>query len=109
MKRAIVGAAVAALATISYIASSADTVDRPVGVSANEWISISESLGIVLAPSPDILIGRVNPDTKMLEMPPGGMPTLLKQPVGGYFMVKTGSGWTRLVVIEPVKGPADVG
>jgi len=54
-------------------------------------------------------VGRVDPDTKLMQMPPGGMPLLLKPPVGGYFMVKGAGGWTRLVVIEPMKGPADVG
>jgi len=34
---------------------------------------------------------------------------LLRPPVSGYFMVKGASGWTRLVIVEPVKGPADVG
>jgi hypothetical protein len=108
MRRLIVGAAIAAL-TISYIASSADTVDRPAGVAANEWVSISPSFGIVVVPGPDILVGSINSDTKMLQMPPGGMPMLLRQPIGGYFMVKTGNAWTRLVVIEPMKGPADAG
>jgi hypothetical protein len=34
---------------------------------------------------------------------------LLKPPVGGYFMVKGVAGWTRLVVMEPLKGPGDAG
>src|SRR5688572_6794789 len=109
MKRLIVVAAIAAIATISYVATSADAADRPAGVAAKEWVSISASLGIVLVPSEAPTVGRVDPDTKLMQMPPGGMPLLLKPPVGGYFMVKGAGGWTRLVVIEPMKGPADVG
>lgn len=42
-------------------------------------------------------------------LPPGGTQLLLKPPVGGYFMVKGARGWTRLIVVEPAKGPADAG
>jgi hypothetical protein len=40
---------------------------------------------------------------------PAGQALLLKPPVGGYFMVKGATGWTRLVVFEPIKGPGDAG
>ena len=109
MNRLIIGAAIAVIATISYVATSADAPDRPAGVSAKEWVSISASLGIVLVPGEAPTVGRVDPVTKTMQLPPGGMPLLLKPPVGGYFMVKGAGGWNRLVVIEPVKGPADVG
>jgi hypothetical protein len=109
MKRLIVGAAIAAIATISYVALSADATDRPAGVSAWEWVSVSASLGIVLVPGEAPTVGRVDQDTMTMQMPPGGLPLLLKPPVGGYFMVKGASGWTRLVVVEPTKGPAGAG
>jgi hypothetical protein len=109
MKRLLVGAAVAAIATISYVATSAGAPDRPAGVAAKDWLSISTSLGIVLVSGEAPTVGRVDPSNGTTQAPPTGMPLLLKPPVGGYFMVKGASGWTRLVVIEPVKGPADVG
>ncbi len=109
MNRLIVGAAIAAIATISYVAMSADTTDRPAGVSAKEWVSISASLGIVLVPSEAPTVGRIDPDTMVMQRQSGGMPFLLKPPVGGYFMVRGTSGWSRLVVVEPMKGPADAG
>jgi hypothetical protein len=95
MNRLVAGIAIAVVATTSYVAISTEAPDRPAGVSAKEWVSISNSLGIVL-------VSYGSPIT------PSGMP-LLKPPVGGYFMVKGVGGWTRLVVIEPTKGPADVG
>ncbi|MEO6185651.1 MAG: hypothetical protein ABIP38_04725 [Steroidobacteraceae bacterium] len=109
MKRLIISAAIAAIATLSYVATSADGADRPAGVSAKEWVSISPALGIVLIPNGAPTVGRVDPSTKQMQSPPGGMPLLLKPPVNGYFMVKGASGWSRLVVVEPIKGPADVG
>lgn len=111
MKRLIIGAAVAAIATISFVAISADGADRPAGVSARDWIPISASLGIVLLPNESPTVGRVDvsdPATPV-RVVPGGLALLLKPPVGGYFMVKGRSGWSRLVVVEPLKGPADAG
>lgn len=109
MKRLFVGAAIAAIAAISYVATSADATDRPAGVSARDWIPVSARLGIVLVETEAPTVGRVDRDTLQMQMPPGGMPLLLKPPAGGYFMVKGASGWSRLVVIEPLKGPADAG
>jgi hypothetical protein len=83
----------------SYISVAADATDRPAGVSAVNWIPVSERLGIVLVQSE---VPATLPD-------PRAHPLLLKPPVAGYYMVKTANGWTRLVIVEPVKGPADVG
>src|SRR5688500_3629753 len=97
MKR-LAYASFAVLLLASSIASfSADPPDRPAGVKAEEWIPVSERLGIVLAPQTGIPV--VVPRTALL----------LEPPVGGYFMVKGAFGWTRLIVIEPVKGPAGAG
>jgi len=110
MNRLVIGVAVASMAAISYVAISAGAPDRPAGVSAKEWIPISDSLGIVMVPrEPTAIMGRVDPDKRTMQLPPAGMPLLLKPPVDGYFMVKGLGGWTRLVVVEPMKGPADVG
>jgi hypothetical protein len=35
--------------------------------------------------------------------------TYLTPPTPGYFMLKGASGWSRLVVIEPLKGPSAAG
>ena len=108
MKRLVVGAVIAAIATISYVATSADAAGRPPGVAAKDWISVSESVGIVLVASESPTVARADSSGKT-QMASGGLPLLLKPPVGGYFMIKGASGWSRLVVIEPVKGPADAG
>jgi hypothetical protein len=41
-----------------------------------------------------------DPTVLLIERP-------LRPAVGGYFMVKGVSGWVRLIVIDPGKGPAD--
>jgi hypothetical protein len=128
MKRLAYAAITAALLSLSYVALPADPPDRPAGVAAQDWVAVSDRLGIVLVessapavPPRDIpLVGR---DGRIVErsspaVAPAGGPALaipsgqalfLKPPVSGYFMVKGASGWTRLVVIEPVKGPGDAG
>ena len=83
---------------------SAAPSDRPAGVTAEEWVPVSDRLGIVLVPPPAA-------SREPLKMPiaPTALILPLKPAVGGYFMVKGASGWVRLVVIEPAKGPADAG
>jgi hypothetical protein len=34
---------------------------------------------------------------------------LLEPAASGYFVAKTATGWRRLVVIEPIKGPGTAG
>jgi hypothetical protein len=109
MKRLIIGAAITAIAAISFVAISADAPDRPDGVSAKNWISVSARLGIVLVEGEAPTVGRVDPDTKLSQIPPGGLPLLFTPPAGGYFMIKGASGWSRLVVVEPLKGPGSAG
>lgn len=98
MKRLAIASSAILILALSYVALSADVPNRPAGVAAKDWVSISDSLGIVLidvrGPRPRV----VAPQT-----------LLLKPPVGGYFMVKGASGWSRLVVVEPIRGPADAG
>lgn len=122
MKRAIIAAAIAAAAITSFVALSGDAPDRPSGVAARDWIPISDSFGIVLVQTAAPVTGSGNamealegPDGVIL-LPRGGSVDLrpsnmllLRPPVGGYFMVKGAGGWTRLIVVEPVKGPGDAG
>ena len=77
--------------------AAADGPDRPNGVQASDWVPISARLGIVLVHSKNA--------------PVAGAPQalLLRPPANGYFMVKRGGRWVRLVVIEPLKGPGDAG
>lgn len=122
MKRPFIGAAIAAAAITSFVAFSGDAPDRPSGVAARDWIPISDSFGLVLVQTAAPVTGSANA-MEALEgkdgvapLPRGGAVDmrssnmlLLRPPVGGYFMVKGAGGWTRLIVIEPVKGPGDAG
>lgn len=114
MKQLILGATAVAAAAVSYIAISAGGSDRPTGVAARDWVAVTDLLGIVLVSSnvkPQA--APISPDGKSSLAPPGvpisADALLLKPPVGGYFMVKGAAGWTRLVMIEPLKGPGDAG
>ena len=90
--------AVLSLSLVSYTSFGTDTQDRPAGVTAANWVPVSDRLGIVLVQSEAPIARPISPTT-----------LLLRPPVSGYYMVKGANGWTRLVIVEPVKGPADVG
>lgn len=125
MKRLAYAPIAALLLSLSYVSLSADPPDRPAGVAAENWVAVSDRLGIVLV-EPTGLSG-LGDRLEMVLVDPGGRTSrlprdpgpivqlapsqalLLKPPVGGYFMVKGANGWTRLVVFEPVKGPGDAG
>ena len=114
MKRLILVATSVAAAAVSYIAISASAPDRPAGVSARDWVAVTESLGIVLVSSDATpQTAPISPDGKSNLAPPGvpisAGALLLKPPVGGYFMVKGAAGWTRWLVMAPVKGAGDGG
>lgn len=98
MKRLVIATSAVVIFAASYVVISTEVPNRPTGVTAKDWITVSDSLGIVL-------VNRS--DSRPVEVPSGV--ALLKPPVGGYFMVKGASGWTRLVIAEPIKGPADAG
>jgi len=104
MKRLSYISLAALLLISSFNSFSADPPNRPAGVTAEEWVPVSDRLGIVLVPPPaasrEPLNAPISPTALLMLRP-------LKPAVGGYFMVRGASGWVRLVVIEPVKGPAD--
>jgi hypothetical protein len=113
-------ATVGALALISAIlvvhAVGADAPSRPPGVSASEWAPVSDSLGIVLvqqsygAGDPNVVQPSPPGDNQGRPLPyPPQLGALLSPPANGYFMVKRGNRWVRLVVVEPFKGPGDAG
>jgi hypothetical protein len=68
--------------------------DRPPGVPADNWVPISENLGVVL-----VAVGPANPEPQPVmtdrQLLMVGGPSS-----NGYFMVRRGDHWTRLVVAE---------
>jgi hypothetical protein len=96
MKRIAYASLAVLLVVCSYASLSADASSRPPGVAEKNWLPVSDRLGIVLAERAGPT--TVNPHT-----------LLLTPPIGGYFMLKGPAGWTRLVVIEPNRGPGGAG
>jgi hypothetical protein len=95
----------AALLLISSLNSfSAAPSNRPTGVSAEEWVPVSDRVGIVLVQPPAASAEPMNNPVS-----PTVLLRLLRPALGGYFMVRGAGGWVRLIVIEPAKGPADAG
>jgi len=98
----------------------ADAPNRPPGVSANEWAPISDTMGVVLvdqqptaldAPiiSPSPASGAATRNIGAGAAIGAGGGAALTAPISGYLMVKRGSLWQRLVVIDPIKGPGSAG
>jgi hypothetical protein len=97
MKRLAYTSIAALILVYSFASLSADSSDRPAGVAVDQWVSISDRLGVVLAPSASSASGPRQP----LVSPPMALLIMPKPTVGGYFMVKTANGWVRLVIVEP--------
>jgi hypothetical protein len=116
MKMLVTVAAIALVSTLAVVhAVGADGSDRPPGVSVSEWAPVSASLGIVLVPQSFAGAGPAAPIAADGQRS-GGIPVIqpmngavLASPANGYFMVKRGGRWVRLVVVEPYKGPGDAG
>jgi hypothetical protein len=113
-------AAVAVLATVAIVgALGADAPNRPPGVSAQEWAPISATLGVVLdQPLPPA--GEVAQPAQPAQVSADGrlnrtggdqeiLGAALIPPISGYLMVKRGSAWQRVILVEPVKGPGPAG
>jgi hypothetical protein len=114
MKRLSFAPVVVLLLSLSYASLSADAPNRPAGVAAENWIPVSDRLGIVLVHGQAPTVGRSEPSYRLegnsaVRVVPEDRPLLLRPPVGGYFMVKGAGGWARLIMVEPVKGPGDAG
>jgi hypothetical protein len=116
--------AVAVLATIAIVgAVGADAPGRPPGVSAQEWAPISDTMGVVLdqplppageanGPTPPSVDGqgqRIGPTGGNRVIGGGVLGAALIPPISGYLMVKRGSTWQRIIIVEPVKGPGPAG
>jgi hypothetical protein len=101
-------------------AIGADAPNRPPGVSAHEWAPISDTMGVVLVDNQltalDAPIVTASPasgaatrDIGAGAARGGSGGAALTAPISGYLMVKRGSLWQRLVVIDPIKGPGSAG
>ncbi len=98
MKGGLVAGAVLAMAlAVSPFVHSSDAPDRPPGVAKDAWVPINDRVGFVVVPRAKEPI-RISPQA-----------LLLMPPVSGYFMLKSGSEWTRMVIVEPLRGPGDAG
>jgi hypothetical protein len=94
-------------------AVGANAPNRPPGVSAKEWAPISDTMGVVLV---DQQLTAMDAPI-IAASPPAGASTrnvssggaALIAPVSGYLMVKRGTVWQRLLVIDPLKGPGSAG
>lgn len=81
-----------------HFASGASTGDRPPGVDAQYWIPVSDKMGFVVT------------TRRIFPMPmPDRQGLLLAGPEEGYFIVRRGNGWQRIIINNPIKGPGSEG
>jgi hypothetical protein len=83
-----------------HFANGASGPDRPAAVDARHWIPVSDMMGLVVTTPQSTPGALVTTDRQ---------PLLLAPPAEGYFMVRTGNGWQRIIIQEPFKGPATSG
>jgi hypothetical protein len=81
-----------------HVASGASSPDRPAGVAERDWIPVSDKMGFVVT-TPHYYPGLGG----------GDQPLLLTPPAEGFFMVRTRNGWQRIIIQDPLKGPASSG
>ena len=85
---------------IIHLALGASTPDRPAGVDAQHWIPVSDKMGFVEMTPQSVPGALVTTDRQ---------PLLLSPPAEGYFMVRNGNGWQRIIIQDPLKGPGTSG
>jgi hypothetical protein len=83
-----------------HFAIGASSPDRPAGVDARNWIPISDKMGFVVTTSEGYPGALVTTDRQ---------PLLLAPPAEGYFMVRAGDRWQRIMIKDPLKGPGTSG
>jgi hypothetical protein len=98
MKNIVAAFLICASTLTIQFATGAAGPDRPAGVEAPNWLPINDRLGFVVVPP------AAYPVTT-----PDKQPLLLTPVASGYFMARSGVGWQRLVIVEPLKGPGDSG
>jgi hypothetical protein len=86
-------------------AIDAGVPDRPAGVDPTDWSRISDSLGFVVVPQKPVP-ARLGDRTTLIAPPIPLVRALIgpesvgPEPVEGYFMVKRGGIWRRLIVVD---------
>jgi hypothetical protein len=83
-----------------HFADGASTPDRPAGVDAQHWIPVSDKMGFVVTTPQSVPGALVTTDPQAL---------LLAPPAEGYFMIRGGIGWQRIIIQDPLKGPGTSG
>jgi hypothetical protein len=81
-----------------HFALGASNPDRPAGINAQNWLPVSDKMGFVVT-TPHIYPAPVTDK----------QPLLLAPPAEGYFMVRTGNTWQRIIIQDPIKGPGTSG
>jgi hypothetical protein len=82
-----------------HFANGASSPDRPAGIEGRDWIPVSDKMGFV------VTTPHVFPPMPVRDK----QPLLLAPPAEGYFMVRTGNGWQRIIIQDPIKGPGSEG
>ena len=98
----VIAATLLILASILAIhfANGAAPADRPAGVDAHHWIPVSDKMGFVVTTPQSVPGALVTTDPQAL---------LLAPPAEGYFMVRSGIGWQRIIIQDTLKGPGASG
>ena len=89
-----------AAAFVTQHAAAADSADRPAGVEERHWIPITERLGFVVLAQKKQFPPPFPVNREALVPPPESISAELMPPEKGYFVVKTSTGWRRLVVTD---------
>jgi hypothetical protein len=98
MKAIIVTLLVFASVLAVHFASGASGGGRPAGVEGRDWIPVGDKMGFVVT-TPHIFPMPIRDK----------QPLLLAPPAEGYFMVRTGNGWQRIIISDSIKGPGSEG
>jgi hypothetical protein len=85
------------------VATAADDSDRPDGVEASHWLPISAGFGFVVMAKNDGPLGGPGGSKQVLLADPERVSADLMPPKKGYFVIKTKTGWQRLVVSDPAE------
>jgi hypothetical protein len=124
MKLSIAAIVLLFAATVCSYALAEKDASRPVGISAGQWIPLSDRAGIVISdyqPGDEARTsqGLIRPE-RVQRLPPPGQAALLARQrsaqdaavlerqrnsargcINGYFMVKQSGRWIRLSVVPP--------
>jgi len=79
-------------------ALGAEPTNRPIGIEPENWIPVTDNLGFVVVKTEPAIpqVRGANESRQLLLNKVSPEP-----PAVGYFMIKSGDGWRRLVVMTP--------